>query len=145
MKEMMSLFSFLLLLLLLPSSFLLLLMSASKAQELLTQQQHSHHHALEQQEQRQQQQEEALPTAATAAASSQRLHVVQEATNWDLLDDIYHYHNAIRSLHQSKSLRFNRTVSLFLSLFALRDRTIQSYNPYLVPFSQLAVTHSQKL
>lgn len=41
-----------------------------------------------------------------------RLNSLQETTNWELLEDLFLYHNAIRFFHNSHSIQFNRTVSL---------------------------------
>lgn len=45
------------------------------------------------------------------SGGSLRMHEIYETTNWDLLEDLYLYHNAIRYFHETNGLRFNRTVS----------------------------------
>ena len=42
---------------------------------------------------------------------SLRVNELFETTSWDLLEDMYLYHNAIRYYHGASSLKFNRTVS----------------------------------
>lgn len=43
-----------------------------------------------------------------------KLNSIQETTSWDLLEDMYLYHNAIRFFHESRGIKFNRTVSFLL-------------------------------
>lgn len=43
--------------------------------------------------------------------SNLRMHQIYETTTWDLLEDMYLYHNAIRYYYDTKGLKFNRTVS----------------------------------
>lgn len=58
----------------------------------------------------------AVVSAGDGEGSALRMHQIYETTSWDLLEDLYLYHNAIRYFHESSGLRFNRTVSLnFLS------------------------------
>lgn len=42
-----------------------------------------------------------------------KMNQIYETTNWDFLEDMFLYHNAIRYFHDVDELRFNRTVSLF--------------------------------
>lgn len=52
-----------------------------------------------------------LDTFSKGSGASLRMHEIYETTNWDLLEDLYLYHNAIRYFHEANGLKFNRTVS----------------------------------
>lgn len=53
------------------------------------------------------------------AGTSLKLNDIYETTNWDLLEDLYLYHNAIRNFHEAPSLRFNHTLMDYARLKAL--------------------------
>ena len=52
-----------------------------------------------------------LSQPGSSSGGSLRLNSLQETTNWDLLEDLFLYHNAIRFFHNSRGIQFNRTVS----------------------------------
>lgn len=53
----------------------------------------------------------------SAPGTGYKLNSIQETTSWDLLEDMYLYHNAIRFFHESRGIKFNRTVSLLTLAF----------------------------
>ncbi|KAI1294153.1 hypothetical protein HDE_06170 [Halotydeus destructor] len=51
--------------------------------------------------------------------SNLRMHPLYETTSWDLLEEMYLYHYAIRYFHKAPGLRFNRTLTDYARLKAL--------------------------